>query len=313
MTHPHVQRLRAALLIAAAIAAAAGLALATRPTTAAVAPLDPNIPSEQALINAGLSGTPGPGQPAAPVVVDRVLVDGAATYVQYHLMGRNGQPDYPTFTLSDDQGDGVASGSSGTMYPTGWALPFPLPAWVPWRPSTTWRGVEFLGPLPSTAHAAVLQFTIPGSLTSLTTYKTIRVPLDLRALARRHVAHPHTMARAAGLTLTAQDVDFTHLTYTYTLPGNSQAFTARPRLVDDSGRVVSVAAVGGECSSDAHATNCTETWVFPPQPSGARLTLTIPTFQLFVHGAWRPRLARALAHPLRRPLTTPAQQSRMAK
>lgn len=152
---------------------------------------------------------------------------------------------------------------------------------------------------PATAHAAVLQFTIPGSLT---TYKTIRVPLDLRALARRRVTHPHTTARAAGLTLTVQDLDFTHLTYTYTLPGNSQAFTARPRLVDDSGRVVSVAAVGGECSSDAHATNCTETWVFPPQPSGVRLTLTIPTFWLFVHGAWRPRLARG---PWRIPFVVP--------
>jgi len=83
MTSQRPHRLRTLLLGAALllllVAAAVGLALAARPTTAAVAPLDPNIPNEQALINAGLSGTPGPGQPAAPVVVDRVLVDGAAT------------------------------------------------------------------------------------------------------------------------------------------------------------------------------------------------------------------------------------------
>jgi hypothetical protein len=82
MTAQRPHRLRTLLLGAALllllVAAAAGLALAARPTTVAVAPLDPNIPNEQALINAGLSGTPGPGQPAAPVVVDRVLVDGAA-------------------------------------------------------------------------------------------------------------------------------------------------------------------------------------------------------------------------------------------
>jgi len=293
MTHPHVQRLRAALLGAALllllVAAAAGLALAARPTTVAVAPLDPNIPNEQALINAGLSGTPGPGQPA-PVVVDRVLVDGAATYVQFHLTGRGAQPDYPTFTLSDDQGDAVTGGSSGTVPSSDAALPFPLPAWVPWRPSTIWRGVDILGPLPSTARAAVLQFTIPGSLTSLTTYKTIRVPLDLRALARRRVVHPHTIVRAASLTLTVQDLDFTHLTYTYALPGNHMAFALHPQLGHGAGRAVSVVEVSSECSGDAHGTNCSETWAFPPQQLSARLTLTIPEFRdngHLVRGPWR--------------------------
>jgi len=50
-------------------------------------PLDPGIPNEQAVIAAGLSGAPGPGQPTRPFAVDRVLVDGAATYVQYHRSG----------------------------------------------------------------------------------------------------------------------------------------------------------------------------------------------------------------------------------
>jgi len=310
MTHLHVQRLRAALLGAALllllVAAAVGLALAARPTTAAVAPLDPNIPNEQALINAGLSGTPGPGQPAAPVVVDRVLVDGAATYVQFHLTGHGGQPDYPTFTLSDDQGDAVAGGSNGTVPSSDAALPFPLPAWVPWRPSTIWRGVDILGPLPATAHAAVLQFTIPGSLTSLTTYKTIRVPLDLRALARRRVANPNTTVRAASLTLTVQDLDFTHLTYTYALPGNSDAFAARPQFVNSSGRVVSMIEIRSECSGSVSGTNCTETWAFPPQQSGTRLTLTIPAFHVAVNhlgrGLQRLRLVRG---PWRIPFVVP--------
>ena len=68
------------------VAVAAGIALLTRLAVADV-PLDSHIPHEQALIDVGLSGVPGPDQPTAPIAVDRVLVDGAATYVQFHRTG----------------------------------------------------------------------------------------------------------------------------------------------------------------------------------------------------------------------------------
>lgn len=71
--------LRAAALLFLLVAAAAALALLVRPAAAAV-PLDPHIPHEQALLDAGFVGVPRPDQPDAPIAVDRVLVDGAATY-----------------------------------------------------------------------------------------------------------------------------------------------------------------------------------------------------------------------------------------
>jgi len=91
---PH---LRAPLLVVGLlmllVAAAAGIALALRPAAASV-PLDPGIPNEQALIARGLSGMPSPGQPATPIAVDRVVTDGAATYVQFHSTGSLGRvPD----------------------------------------------------------------------------------------------------------------------------------------------------------------------------------------------------------------------------
>jgi hypothetical protein len=54
-----------------------GARVLTQPTV----PLEPHIPNEQMLIAQELSGTPGPNQAAWPIAVDRVLVDGAATYV----------------------------------------------------------------------------------------------------------------------------------------------------------------------------------------------------------------------------------------
>ncbi len=86
--------LRAAALPLLLVAAAAALALLVRPAAAAV-PLDPHIPHEQALLDAGFAGAPGPDQPDAPFAVDRVLVDGTATYVQYHMSVPVGTPTYP--------------------------------------------------------------------------------------------------------------------------------------------------------------------------------------------------------------------------
>src|SRR5438874_4434206 len=97
-----------------------GMALLARPTQPALL-LDPHIPNERALIDLGLSGTPGPGQPTRPVTVDRVLVDRAATYVQYHLTGPGGPQGDPLPTLADDQGVMVNGDEySGFTSSSGW-------------------------------------------------------------------------------------------------------------------------------------------------------------------------------------------------
>lgn len=190
MTPRRPLRLRVALLVVGIllllVAAAAGISLALRPSAAGV-PLDPSIPHERALIAAGLSGTPGPGQPMAPVAVDRILVDGVATYIQYHIIQPLGTRDDLSPSLTDDHGTPLNAASSDIFYPPGLTLPFPLPAWLPWRPMVSRRAVAIIdAPLPATAPAAVLHFDGPG------VHETVCVPLDLRALAP-----PGTTARDA--------------------------------------------------------------------------------------------------------------------
>jgi len=293
-----MKRSRIALLVACLllllVAAAPGLALLAPPMSAG-ASLDPNIPHERALIDAGLSGTPGTGQPAVPVAVDRVLVDGAATYIQYRIIQPLGTVDDLSPPLADDHGSSLNAGSSGFLSPPGLTLPFPLPAWLPWRPMVSRRAVTIIdAPLPAAARAAVLRFDSPGA------HETVRVPLDLRVLVHRHFAYPNTMTRAAGLTFTLQEVSFTHLIYTYVSPPNgASAFVpARLLLNDSAGHAVAVATIGGECAGSSGgpaSMSCSQRVVFPPQRAGARLTLTIPAFSMYsargsqrlLHGPWR--------------------------
>jgi len=168
------------LLLVLLLVAAAGAALLIRPAAVTV-PLDPNIPNEQALIDAGLSGVPAPRQPTSPIAIDRVLLDGAATYVQYHIAGPHAPQGDPTPTLTDDQGVQVTGDtSSGVSSTTDWLLPFSVPAWLPWRPPTVRRGYIILPPLPPTARAAVLQFGAPGGPVGPGAGETIRVPTRIK-------------------------------------------------------------------------------------------------------------------------------------
>ena len=237
------------------------------------APLDPHIPNEPWLIAHGLSGTPAPGQPASPVVVDRVLADGVATYMQYHLTDAYVYGDAPMPFLFAARGaevnDGAASGPSGGGY-----------------------YYAYLGPLPVTARAAVLHIAVPGS-----TDEVVRVPLDLRALATRRVSHPGTRVRAHGLTLTVRQIDASSLTYA--APVGAVATSAT--LTSITGRALPVTSVLSVCTPTTAPTaptaRCTGSWVFPIQRPGTRLTVTIPTFWLagsravskttVVRGPWR--------------------------
>lgn len=282
-------RLRALLLGAGIllllVAAAAGISLAGRPAAAGV-PLDPSIPNEQALIAMGLSASPRPNQPTRPIVVDRVLVDGAATYVQWHapdlapLHGQFGPQ------ISDGRGTAlVASGVVAGVQPA-WSWSIPLPSWVPWHPPTVVRGSAILGPLPATSRVAILRWphTTPA--------ETVRVALDLRALARRPTSHPGTRASVAGLTLTLRDLNFAYLTYAYALPLNSFAFVTSAWLSDTHGRRLPAAPISSGCAGGAGGMmSCTARYSFPPQPQGTHLTLVIPSLQLnggrTIHGPWQ--------------------------
>ena len=75
-----------------------------------------------------------------------MLVDGAATYVQFHVTGSAGQGRYPLPlllpTLSDDRGALVNEGTMGSVDPPGGSLP--LPSWIPWRLPVVRRGYAIL-------------------------------------------------------------------------------------------------------------------------------------------------------------------------
>jgi len=322
--------LRATALLFLLVAAAAALALLVRP--AAVAPLDPHIPHEQALLDAGFAGVPGPDQPHAPVAVDRVLVDGAAAYVQYHMAVPVGAPLYPIPALpalADDRGvpvpvwGGDRFSASDVSSAAGWTLPVALPAWVPWHPTAVRRFYAVLPPLPAPARAAILRFDFAAGPRGDPPVETILVPLDPRAAALRRRAHPGTTARAAGVTLTLREVGVTHLTYTYTYahhylvlphmvlptPGRDPFTPLRAALRDAAGRAVPAVARPTICAAGARVLRCATTIVFPPQPPGARLTLTIGAVQLDPFGILEARpgspKARIVPRPTRGPWRLP--------
>jgi len=297
--------LRAAALPLLLILIAAALASLVRP--AAGVPLDPHIPHEQALLDAGFAGVPGPDQPVAPVAVDRVLVDGAATYVQYHMAVPVGTPAYPMPALpilADGRGVPVpVSGgdrfSTGDVSPAaGWTLPVALPAWLPWHPTSVRRFYAALPPLPAPARAATLRFCLNVGQPGCSPVETILVPLDPRSAALRRRAHPGTTTYAAGVTLALRDLGVTHLTYTYTYaPPGGAPYPALPRIAlptpgrdvftplpdalrDAAGQLVPAVARPTVCATRPRLLRCAVTLVFPPQPPGARLTLTIRAVQL---------------------------------
>jgi len=120
--------------------------------------------------------------------------------------------------------------------------------------------------------------------------------LDPHAAALRRRAHPGTTARAAGVTLALRDLGVTHLTYTYA-PHGGPSYLALPQIIlptpgrdvftplrdalrDAAGRAVPAVARPTVCATGPRVLRCATTLVFPPQPPGARLTLTIRAVQL---------------------------------
>jgi hypothetical protein len=252
-----------------------------RPGGQPAIPLDPAIPNESVLIARGLSGVPAPHQPNTPIAVDRVIADGTATYVQFHLLAPPApHADYVP-ELFDNSGAFVnADGRSSALTPQ-WALPIlarvpvsALPSWLPWRPPVVLRGVAILGALPLTAHAAVLYFQ---------NGETVRVPLDLSALRRSRV-YRGPLVRQGELAMQISTARDTGLTVDYAPLGVMRRVT----LTDAHGRMVPLRLVVTDCSGPrvtGSALACRGMWAYPPQRHGTRLTLTIGAFDTTGQGA----------------------------
>ena len=146
----------------------------------------------------------------------------------------------------------------------------PVP-WRPPRPPTVWHGYYVIQPpLPATARIAVVQF---GGQDLGGVVETVRVPLDLRALALRRIVHPGTRVRASGLTLTLRDLAVAHLTYT--LPPDIPIDRAHVHLVDGTGRIVPTTPFEPDCTDGTWWT-CSRTGsVFGKEYIPARVNLDI--------------------------------------
>jgi len=278
--------LRVVGLLLLFVAVAAGITLAVSPAAAGV-PLDPGIPNAPTLIARGLSGVPTPGQPTAPFTVDRVVTDGAATYVQFHSTAPPGRVPEVLLDLSDDKGAPVNFwGGLSTGYGArGWTQV--LPAWFPWRPPPgPLHGVVTLGPLPPTARAALLRFSGTRSGTrsanGVSGTETVRVPLNLSAL-RQQRPYSGPLVQRASFWFRVVAARDTSLVLGFAPLGD--LFTAT--LTDAQGHEVALKTIGGACGRDAFAATqlpCRQAWAYPPQRRGARLTLTLRSSGV---GPWR--------------------------
>jgi hypothetical protein len=212
----------ALVFIAAALAVTATMLVRPLATDSA---LDPSIPNAQTLIARGLSGTPGPGQPTAPIAVDRVLTDGAATYVQFHSTAALGRAPNTIPALYDNTGTLVNYGGSATTAPTDATWAHFIPRWFPWHPPIGLpHGVVTLGPLPPTARAAVLRF-MNGEI--------VRIPLNLIPLRQQH-AYVGPLVQRAGFQLQVAAARDTSIVLGFSPFGDLQGVTltaARGRTV----------------------------------------------------------------------------------
>jgi len=172
----------------------------------------------------------------------------------------------------------------------------PLPSWFPWRPPVVTRGVLTLGPLPVTAHAAVLRFSTNGPLA--VTGETVHVPLNLAALRRVRASTGPLMQRA-GLALRVVAARDTGLVLGYGLLDDLTALVSLggATLRDARGQAVPLTPQFDECGSGSIPDvqlACRQVWTYPLQPRRARLTLTIQSFTSDTHpagpmgpGPWR--------------------------
>ncbi len=252
------------------------------------------VPNGRALVVAGLTGQPAPGQPRRPVTVDRVLADTTATYVQYDIpdVPHDGRP---LVALFDDRDRAYTSGADSSSYR-------PIDQLMPWRPPEA--HLAQFAPLHPDARAAVLRFSVDGQV-----IETVRVPMNLGALRlASRVIHPNvtTTSRAVTVAVTAvtRGVVVSHLTYTITPPPAlarlGQLFEfADVALTDPQGRRLDTVGVGtwgtGRWCVSQRCIWTTTGYPFVSARPGTHLTLTLATLEIdkpqaqtrLVPGMWR--------------------------
>jgi hypothetical protein len=254
-----------AVVLLAGIAIAV-VALVARTVQPAV-PVDPNVPFGADLVAAGLSWSPLAGAAASQGTVERVLMDGAATYLQFSVAGNAGSPpDLPAPRLSADRGGWVDAATGLQADGPTRSLGF-LPGWLPLKHAWIWHFVATYPDVPplDTRHIEVT-FAAGGQ---------VEVPVDLRALRHLAVWHPRTTARADGRTFSLDAVGTRFIT------GTSDWLSAGSPTVLDAvllvaGQRISLPAIDGECSLGVQpGWRCTTTWAHPARWPGAHAVLTI--------------------------------------
>ena len=183
-----------AVLLLAAIPGVALLLLRTQPDTTADS--YPYPPNGRQLIALGLTGQPAAGAQAMPVAVDRVLVDGTQTVVQFHLAAQeSGQAVIlPQITMHDEQGQRYQEREGGIggggLAPD--RMGFLSGLLAVFSPLAHERGFAAFASLPSGTHAALLRIAygsrtqfvrVPLNLASLRPIASVRLPSVVSALA----------------------------------------------------------------------------------------------------------------------------------
>jgi hypothetical protein len=251
------------LIAGIALAMVVLLARAMQP----VAPVDPNVPFGADLAAAGLSWSPAAGARQDQGIVERVLMDGAATYLQFSVAGYAGAPpDLPAPRLNAE-GDAWVNAASG-LQADGPTRSFGfLPGWFPVKRTWIWHFVATYPGIPP-LDARTLEVTFEGG-------EQVTVPVDLHALRRLTVWHPRALARADGLVFTVDAVGARFITGTMDwLSAGSPTVLDAVLLV--AGQRVPLPVIGGTCILGSQpGWRCTTTWAHPARWPGARAVLRV--------------------------------------
>jgi len=257
------------------------------------------VPGAARLTALGLAGRPAAGQPAGPVVVDQVYADRTITYVRYHIpnAARDGEP-FPA--LTDDRGRRYdfnfidcdpCNGSFGGKQRIGG-----MRQALPWRVAE--QGLARFSALRSDSRAAVVSFSQWKDGTPI---ETVRVPLDLRGWRRATGGtHPFIVTQGRGirvnLTRAVRGLTFSTIDYTIdatraVVPNGGSMYNVNATLTGARDQPISPIpwsaggdAFGSGCRVVAGGGgHCGPTWLLPPIPKGARLTLTVRSVMIYPH------------------------------
>ena len=271
-----------AALLMAAIPGAAILLVRTQPGPAA--DLYPYPPNARQLIALGLTGQPGARAQGVPVAVDRVLVDGTQTVVQFHLAAQeSGRPvSLPQIVLRDDTGQSYQEREGGigggALAPD--RMGFLSGLLAAFGPAANERGFAAFASLPAGTHTAILRIAYGSRI------QFLRVPLNLAALRRiPSVRLPPTVSalgvsvRITGLArvATSEQID-----YSVDLPPLTGLPRIRNALYGAGGGRVWPTAGQMTCNprqqpagQPRYRIRCALSWSFPAVPAGTPLAVAV--------------------------------------